>query len=305
MISSQAPLIPARAALDSKEDFARLAPNYANMTHPPSPQPNASYALKRRVDVILPAGGRISGEFANLAGTETKALIPWGSRTILQRTLETFRAIEGVNRVAVIGGAEVLTQAQESGAEGVVREGATGPENIYRGLEWLRSQPDPADRVVIATTDLPFLSPQAVIEFLNACRDDAHIGVPVIRGEVFDAHFPNTVSEYVSLKEGNVTIGCVFQISPEALFQARSQIERLFEARKNILAMARAVGAGTILRLLTKQLAVRHIEARCQKTIGCSGYAVMDAHPELAYDIDTVEDYKIALKHFAERGASP
>ncbi len=272
--------------------------------HAKQPHTGAKASLKRRVDVILPAGGRISGEFAELAGVETKALIRWGERTILQRTLETFHSIDGVNRVTVIGGDDVLEQAREYEVEGVVREGGSGPENIFRGLEWLRAQPNPADRVVIATTDLPFLTPQAVAHFLNACRDEAHIGVPVVRGEVFDTHFPNTVSEYVSLKEGQVTIGCVFQISPEALFRARPQIEQLFEARKNILAMARTVGVGTILRLLTKQLAVRHIEARCQKAIGCSGYAVMDAHPELAYDIDTIEDYKIALKHFAEREAS-
>ncbi|MCX6381776.1 MAG: nucleotidyltransferase family protein [Armatimonadetes bacterium] len=267
---------------------------------PQQPNTGASPALKQRVDVILPAGGRISGEFAEFAGVESKALIQWGERTILQRTLETFRALEGVNRVTVIGGGEVLEQAREYGVEGVVQEGSSGPENIFRGLEWLRAQENPAERVVIATTDLPFLSPAAVAHFLNACRDEVHIGVPVIWGKTFDARFPGTVSEYVPLKEGQVTVGCVFQISPEALFRARKQIETLFEARKNIFAMARAVGMGTILRLLTRQLAVRHIEDRCQKAIGCSGYAVMDAHPELAYDIDTIEDYRIALKHFAE-----
>ncbi len=255
--------------------------------------------------MILPAGGRISGEFAKLAGVESKALITWQGKTILERTIEVFREIEGVNRVAVIGGDEVLERARAYDTEGVLREGSSGPENIFRGLEWLSSQPNPAPKVVIATTDLPFLSPQGVAHFLNTCPQETHIGVPVVRGEVFDTHYPNTVATYVPLKEGNFTIGCVFQLSSEALLRARPQIERLFELRKSNLALARAVGLGTILRLLTKQLAVKHLEDRCYKMVGCSGSAVIDAPPELAYDIDTLEDYQIALTHFAEREKTP
>ena len=44
------------------------------------------------IDVILPAGGRISGEFAAETGVGVKALIEIGGRTVLQRTIDALRA---------------------------------------------------------------------------------------------------------------------------------------------------------------------------------------------------------------------
>jgi CTP:molybdopterin cytidylyltransferase MocA len=253
------------------------------------------------LDVILPAGGRIDGEFAKTTREEYKALIAWEGKTILRRTLETFEQLEGVGRRVVIGGERVRTEAQSHGAEGVLEEGASGPENIFRGLEWLQAQERPAARVLIATTDLPFLSAESIRAFVQACPQEADISIPIISANAFETQFPGTASAYVPLKSGSVTVGCVFMLSPEALLRARGHIETLFEARKSNLALARVVGMSTILRLLTKRLDVHHIEARCSRVLGVRGVGVRGAPPELAYDMDTLEDFLSVCRHKAER----
>ena len=55
------------------------------------------------MDAILPAGGRIEGEFARVAGTEIKALIRFQNESLLQRAIETLKSTEGIHRIVVIG----------------------------------------------------------------------------------------------------------------------------------------------------------------------------------------------------------
>jgi len=82
-------------------------------------------AALERVDVILPAGGRIDGEFAQRVGTEVKALARFAGETILQRTVNTLRTTGSVRRIVVIGGDEAKAEALACGADGA--PGASGP----------------------------------------------------------------------------------------------------------------------------------------------------------------------------------
>ena len=98
-----------------------------------------------KFDVILPAGGRITGEFAQQAGVDIKALIDFYGETILRRTIHTLRATDRVGRIVVIGPQPTLNEALKAGANGLIIEGESGPDNILRGLQWLRQQREVED----------------------------------------------------------------------------------------------------------------------------------------------------------------
>ncbi|HZT43769.1 MAG TPA: nucleotidyltransferase family protein, partial [Chthonomonadaceae bacterium] len=192
-----------------------------------------------RIDAVLPAGGRISGAFAREAGAEIKALIRLEGRTLLRRMIEALRATGRIGRIVVIGPEEALIEAQACGADAAISEGATGPENIYRGLEWLRAQePAPPSRVLILTTDLPFITPEAIIAFLDSCSPDADIAIPIVTREAFEARFPGTESIYTHLRDGAFTLGCAFLVSLETVLRCRPQVEGAFQARKSQWQMA-------------------------------------------------------------------
>lgn len=55
-----------------------------------------------KLDVILPAGGRISGEFASEAGVEVKALIEINGCTVLEHTIDVLRATQRVERLILV-----------------------------------------------------------------------------------------------------------------------------------------------------------------------------------------------------------
>jgi CTP:molybdopterin cytidylyltransferase MocA len=246
-----------------------------------------------RVDVVLPAGGSISGDFAAASGVTNKALIVLDGKTILCHIIATLRETGCIGRIVVIGSEAAQAEAGRCGAEGALPEGDSGPENIFRGLEWLRANPETAQatRVLIVTTDLPLLTADSIRRFLALCPPEADLAIPVVSRASFESLYPDTGSVWVRLREGDVTLGCAFLVNPETLLKNQAHIHRVFEARKSNLAMARLLGLPFILRYLVGRLSVAHIEQRCRQILRCAGVAVWNAPPELAFDLDAADEY--------------
>ncbi len=268
-------------------------------------------------DAVLPAGGRIAGSFAQEAGAQIKALIALGGRTLLERTIDALRDTGRIGRIVVIGPDELRNHAATRAADAVLPEAESGPANIFRGLQWLSQQSDKlpngaqtnalqeAHRVLVVTTDLPFLTAQAINGFLEACPATAEVCVPIIRREAFEACFPDSCGFYVRLRDGEWTMGCAFLLNAPALTRNRLHIERIFEARKSQLAMARLLGPLFIARFLCGRLEVAHIQARCESVLGCTGHAVLGCAPELAFDIDQPEEFRLAVAHGSQETSRP
>ena len=245
------------------------------------------------IDAVLPAGGRIAGEFARVSGQEIKALIALQNKSVLRYTIEILRATGRIGNIVIVGPEETQAEARNAGADAALPEGDTGPENFFRGLDWLE-QNSSGGRVLIAATDLPFLTADAIVRFLDACPTSAEVAVPVISQAAMEARFPGLPGAYVPLREGAVTTGCVFLVSPDVLRRNRAHIEAIFAARKNQIAMARLLGIGFILRYVLRRLSIQDIEIQCRRILHCSGAAILNSAPELAFDMDTPEEYAYA-----------
>ena len=252
-----------------------------------------------KVDVILPAGGRIEGEFAREAGTPVKALIEFDGASILTRLAKALRATGHVNRMVAIGPGEIKSHA-ESDVDAVLPDADSGPQNIYDGLDWLKAQPDPAEKALIMTTDLPFVTADSMTGFLTRCPEDAEIALPLFSKEEFETRFPESHNTYVRLRDGEWTLGGAFLLSCSALDRNREQIRRLHQSRKSASGMARALGPIFILRYLTKTLQVPHLESHCARITGFAASAVRGCDPALAFDIDESADFQYARRFHAE-----
>ena len=257
-----------------------------------------------KVDAILPAAGRLKGPLAERMETEVKALFTVGDRTMLGRTIESARRCGQVGRIVVIGPDEIASHPDTAGADRVLPEGASGPENILSGLEFLLAAGSP-EKVLILTTDLPFLSPEMIASFLERCPPGADICMPAIDRASFDRRFPEAPREYVRLRDGQWTLGCAFLVDARALERSRARLTRAFAARKNQLAMARLLGPRFICRFLLGRLGIDDVVARCEEILQCPCAAVRECAPELAFDIDDEQDYAYAALHaLADRACS-
>lgn len=248
-------------------------------------------------DAILPAGGTIAPEFAAKVGTENKALIRFGDQTILERTIEALRASGRVGRIIVIGTPEVLESDAVKKADGTLAAGGSGPDNILKGLKHLLASPNPPQKVLIVTTDLPFLTPDLVNHFIELCPLDKDICLPLISKDEFQGRFPNCSATFIPLYDGVWTAGCAYIFDVKAFERSMPHIEKVFNNRKSKLGMAKLLGPAFLVKFLRKRLSVPDIEKKIVSLLGCSGAAVRHAPPELAYDIDDMEDYDYATTH--------
>ena len=155
--------------------------------------------------------------------------------------------------------------------------------------------------MLIVTTDLPFLTTQALNTFLDACAPDADVVIPILTQQEFEMRFPGTQNEYVRLKEASYTIGCAFVVNGETLLRNEAHLRAAFDARKSQWQMARLVGWETILRFVTRQLTVPLLQARISAIAHCKGVALPHIPPELAYDIDQPADFYYAREHAAQQ----
>jgi GTP:adenosylcobinamide-phosphate guanylyltransferase len=245
-------------------------------------------------DAILPAGGKIDSEFAAKVGTSRKALIQFGSETILERTIRCLRETGCFDQIVLIGPDEVTQSQSASEATMTVAEGASGPENIMAGLTALEKGGE-SKKVVIVTTDLPFLSPKVMTDFLGRAPENLDIVIPICDSSRYQARFPDSTSTFMNLQGASWTAGGMYLMEPDALKQAMPMIQRLFENRKSKLGMAKLLGPALLCKFLTKKLTIDDVERKALNLLGLRGTAMRDAPPELAYDIDYFDDYEYAI----------
>ena len=247
-------------------------------------------------DAIIPAGGLLDENFSRVANTSSKALIRFGTKTVLASTIEALRGSGYVRRISVVGSNAVMESTDAQLADEIVSEGKSGPENIIRGLRALLEHKEPPERIVICTCDLPFLSPEIIRSFLDACPKNRDFCVPLVSEAQFEEQYPGAHVTAVGLRDGKYTTGCLYLTHPVALKNALSHIEQVFANRKSKLGMARLLGWGFVLKLLTKQLTVPMVERKVESILKCTVAAIPNSAPELAYDIDYLEDYEYVVQ---------
>ena len=248
------------------------------------------------IDAILPAGGLIDDAFAAKVGVKNKALIQFDGKTILRRTLDALEASGRVGETVVIGTEEVLEHEDAKQAGTTLPAGGSGPDNILKGLLFLMERPNPPDKVLIATTDMPFLTDAIIEDFLDKCASDCDIHVPLVTRDQYVARFPGSTANFVPLKDNVWTIGGAYVVDVQAFQAALPHVQKLFEQRKSKLGMAKLLGPVFLCRFLAKKLTVPMVEAKLKQILGCTGAPVLNCAPELAYDIDDIEDYEYAMK---------
>jgi CTP:molybdopterin cytidylyltransferase MocA len=237
---------------------------------------------------VITAGGRVDGEFARVLGTPVKALAPFGGRTFLSIAIDALRDV-GVDRVAVVGGAEVRAACAHS-VERIIDESAVGAENLRRALfAWGIETP-----LLYLTSDMPFLDGNALGEFLSRVPEQT-LALPLTESAQFERRFPGAPPFGVTLAGEKVVNGGAFVIPPRAHAVIENFAARFFDARKSVWRMARLTGPTLLLQFVFRRLGVMQLETHARRLLGIPALAVRHAPPELAYDVDVLPEYQYAI----------
>lgn len=230
------------------------------------------------MEAIVLAGGKPSDPLAKAFGVAAKTLVPYEGRPLVEYTLEALTQ----------SGLEVIfvgpkTSLYPSPKQSLPDQGGL-VENLEAGISAAAGE-----RVLVATGDMPFLTPEAVRWVLGNAPQAGFVYC-AIRKEAVEARFPGMRRTYARVREGQFTGGNLALVDKKLFYSALPLLKRALALRKRPLALAQLIGLGTLLRVLLGQADIPGLEARVSQILGVPARALVTPYPEVGVDIDKEED---------------
>ena len=254
-----------------------------------------------KVPVVVLAGGKNGAEMQVATGVENRALTLLGTRTMLDYVTAALTQAADIGEIYVIG------NIPESSAYHQITGGETLLDNLMTGLNAAGSS---QERILISTSDIPFLTPESVDDFVQqAVASGADLCCSFVPLALCQERFPEMKRTAVKLKEGQFTFGNLMLINPRFALANQKSIQQAYAARKSPVQMARLLGLGLLGRLILAQtvapslLPISTLEKSVSRLLGNGGRAVRvkSQYPEIGTDIDKPDDVAIARRMLAKR----
>jgi hypothetical protein len=250
---------------------------------------------------LILAGGKLSPELSTVAeGATNRALIPLAPGCVmLDYVIEALR--EGFVKSPGGGGRILLAGDNIPLPSGCVAVpgGDSMVDTLLNGVNALA--PDET-RLLVATADIPFLTPEAVTDLLKRADTirDADFGYPIVEAARCRERFPEMKRTTLRIKEGEFTGGNIVLLNPAFLREHQQVIRDAYARRKDVAKLATLLGPALLIRLLLSRIApgmlsITHLEAAVGRLIGgAKARAIITPYAEIGVDIDKPEDVRIA-----------
>lgn len=242
---------------------------------------------------------------------EPKALLATNGIPIVLRLVNELQSLPSITQISVVGAETVLSILPEF-PKPCVKVPATSDlwTNTQLGIKAV--QPEPEDYLLLCAADMPFVTAESLLKFLDEAlgtgADLIYLAVPLSAFNRFCASekFHRTSAK---LREGILTGGNLLLLRAKALPNIAAFADRAIRSRKSLLQLGQIAGWRLLFKWLLSHLpivgnafivSVRELEKRAEELLGCSCKAIIADLPELAFDIDKLEDYELA-KSISER----
>lgn len=240
------------------------------------------------MEAVVLAGGTIPPSLQSVTDAPERALIEIEGQTMLDRVLDSLRAVPPITRIICVA----TPQALASLGSDITGIPATDKltMNLMAGAREAKS-----DRILIVTADVPLVTGRTWMQFMDgAAVNLLDAAYPIVKKETIEAQFPGGTRTYGHLKDGIFTGGNAFILPRNRLEALEELIDKAFSARKNPFALARMLGGRFIFRALTKKLTIGEVEEKISRLLGCRGGAVIIPDGAIAFDVDKPTDLQKA-----------
>lgn len=237
------------------------------------------------MDALILAGGR---EKTFAQDLKTDAAYTIDGRSMLDHVVGALAATRRFQRILVVGSHESLNPSTRKLVTAFIEPETTMPQNLRAGLKALGS----SEPVLIAASDIPLLSPEAVDEFILQCeaKPGADIYYPIIPEKVFSGASSSINRTYLRLKDGVFTGGNMLLARPQMLVGHMNQVERIIELRKKPLKWGTLIGWGFFIKASTIGVSLAEIETKLADRFKIKGVAVRCESLGIGLDADSEED---------------
>ncbi|MEO6256289.1 MAG: NTP transferase domain-containing protein [Sphingomicrobium sp.] len=248
---------------------------------------------------IVLAGSRPGADsFAQLHGTDLKALIPVGGQPMVARPVAALLASKR------FGAVRVLAQQPERIAAVLPTDPRLSVEpsadTIAATLERLCEDPATNWPLLVTTADHALLDPAMIADFCDRAAA-ADIAIGVVERRALLKRLPATRRTWIGFSGGAYSGANLFLLgSPKA--SSAIQLWRAVEQNRKkgwrlLIALGPAMFLGAALRLLTLDQVLARIGVR----LGLSVRAVVMADPLAAVDVDKDSDHRLVEQLLAAR----
>ncbi len=295
--------VPRKAAGAARDVYSSASAS------PPTPRSAPSTGgggpLEAPINGVIIAGGTIDADFARAVGTDTKGLIPILGRASIEYVVDAMRALPNLSRLVIVGPAEAYRDHPVAArVDAVIEQGAHITANLVRAIEALGDE----HRILLAVSDTPLLTKEALLSFLQACPPDADVCYPVTRREPTQQLFAERTWVFLPLREGWITHTCNLLFEPRVITENLEFIEEFVARRRSQWTAARTIGIGFLLRFGLSwyvpflRYDMEEIARRMECIVGarqCKGIIV--DHPAMALDIDKPTDVQFIEEYLRDR----
>lgn len=249
-------------------------------------------------DAVILAGGENSGELRKIAPYDNEALIIIGNYPMIYFVYQALRAVPEVNQIVVSGPVEALRSILPRDERLFFVEGGANAIASFAHAAELLEQQSISSLVLALPTDVPFITPAAIRDFLTQCEaSEADFYYPITSQAVNERKFPGVMRTYVRLRDGVFTGGNLFLVRSAIIPLSLKMGEKLVQRRKNPLAMAKLFGLGLVLQYLLGRLSIATAEKRFYQVIGLRGKGIVSPYAEVGVDVDKPEDLRLAQEY--------
>lgn len=255
--------------------------------------------VSQSVKAVLLAGGT-----AAWSG-EPKALLMVEGVPIILRVVNELRALPLISQIAVVGSDPVLSILPDF-TKPCIKVQAESDLWINTQLGIKAVKPEPNDYLLLCAADIPFVTVESLQRFLNealeAGADLTYLAVPLSAFQrIFGVEKFHRTS--AKLREGILTGGNLLLLRARALPNIAAFADRAIRSRKSLWQLGQIAGWRLLLKWLLSLLpvvgdafliSVSELEKRGEELLGCRCKAIIADLPELAFDVDKLEDYQLA-----------
>lgn len=243
---------------------------------------------------------------------EPKALLTVNGVPLLLRIVKELQSLPSITQIVVVASEQVLSTLPES-PKPCTKVPATSDlwTNTQLGIK--AAQPEPDDYLLLCAADMPFVTAESLQRFLGeALKSEADLTYLAVPLSAFQRFFASGKFHRTSarLKEGVLTGGNLLLLRARALPNILPFADRAIRSRKSRWQLGQIVGWKLLLKWVLSHLpvvgdaflvSVKELEKRAEELLGCRCKAVIADLPELAFDIDKLEDYELAQSISAQK----
>ncbi|AGB40113.1 molybdopterin-guanine dinucleotide biosynthesis protein A [Halobacteroides halobius DSM 5150] len=248
------------------------------------------------LDAIILAGGKNEGSLKKISSQKYEALIDINGQAMVEYVIKTLEQVSIIDKIIGVG----PSRLKSKGINTLVPDQNNLLKNIKWGLQTAKSP-----YVLLVTSDIPLITVEAIDSFLAQCENiDCAFYYPIIPKNDMQNMFPQAEKTYFKLAEGIFTGGNLFLVNRKVVLKHQEKIKEIIKWRKNPWKLVRMLGPKFIFKYWIRTLSISEVEDRINDLLGYPGRGIILPYPEVGFDVDHINQFKIIKDIYANRKAN-